>query len=238
MPPTSGVSGPTIVSSTCSRLARSTSPSKSVAATGTLRILGSLAVPALPGATSTWSTFADWASFHAIACSRPPLPMTRTFTLPLRYGSMPEMPHAGEDHGHAVLVGGFDDLVVAHRAAGLHYRADAALRGGIDAVAKRKVRVGRHGRAGERDLGFLGFQRSDACAHDAARLASADAERRAAARVHDGVGLHELHDGPGELQVAQLLARRRAPRDDLGRGEIDAAAVRVLEQDAAFDRLD
>ena len=28
--------------------------------------------------------------------------------------SMPEMPRAGDDHGDAVLVGGFDDLIVAH----------------------------------------------------------------------------------------------------------------------------
>ena len=33
--------------------------------------------------------------------------------------SVPEMPGAGEDHGDAVLVGGGDDFVVAHRAAGL-----------------------------------------------------------------------------------------------------------------------
>src|SRR5690606_4666516 len=34
-------------------------------------------------------------------------------------GSVPEMPDAGEHHGDAVGVGGGDDFVVAHRAAGL-----------------------------------------------------------------------------------------------------------------------
>ena len=38
-----------------------------------------VAVPALPGATSTSDTRLDCASFQASACSRPPEPMTRTF---------------------------------------------------------------------------------------------------------------------------------------------------------------
>ena len=40
---------------------------------------GSVAVPALPGATSTSLTRADCAHFHASACSRPPEPTMRTF---------------------------------------------------------------------------------------------------------------------------------------------------------------
>ncbi len=39
----------------------------------------SVAVPALPGATNTRSTRGLLPIFHASACSRPPLPMTRTF---------------------------------------------------------------------------------------------------------------------------------------------------------------
>ena len=39
--------------------------------------------------------------------------------------SMPEVPHAGEDHRQAVLVAGGDDLVVLHRAAGLDDRGHA-----------------------------------------------------------------------------------------------------------------
>src|SRR6185503_16371091 len=42
----------------------------------------------------------------------------------------------------------------------------------------------------------------------------------------------------GELQIAQLLRRRCATGDDSGRGEIDLTAVRILQQHAAFDRLD
>ena len=39
--------------------------------------------------------------------------------------SMPEMPDAGEHHGDAVIVGGLDDFVVAHRTAGLDHRGGA-----------------------------------------------------------------------------------------------------------------
>ncbi len=81
MPPTSGTSGPTTVSATRSFLATSMSAAKSVTARATLRVFGSPAVPALPGAHSTSLTFGDCASFHASACSRPPLPMSKTFTV-------------------------------------------------------------------------------------------------------------------------------------------------------------
>ena len=41
---------------------------------------------------------------------------------------MAEMAHAGQDHGQAGLVGGGDDLRVAHGAAGLDHRRGAGLR--------------------------------------------------------------------------------------------------------------
>jgi len=79
MPPTSGASGPTTVSATFSRRAKAISAAKSMGWMGTFSTPGSCAVPALPGATNTLSTRGDCASFHASACSRPPLPMTRIF---------------------------------------------------------------------------------------------------------------------------------------------------------------
>ena len=42
---------------------------------------------------------------------------------------MPEMPRAGEHHGDAMLVSGFDHFVVAHGAAGLDHRGGAGLDG-------------------------------------------------------------------------------------------------------------
>src|SRR5262249_57385839 len=46
---------------------------------GTLLVLGSSAVPALPGAQKMRSTLGDWANFQTRACSRPPLPNTSSF---------------------------------------------------------------------------------------------------------------------------------------------------------------
>ena len=59
----------------------------SSAATLTLRTRGSVAVPPLPGATSTSETFGDCAHFHASACSRPPEPTIRIFMARLSAGS-------------------------------------------------------------------------------------------------------------------------------------------------------
>src|SRR3954468_23446194 len=101
----------------------------------------SSAVPALPGATKTFCTRGLCASFHASACSRPPDPMTSNFI------SMPEVAHAGEQHGHAALVSGGDHLGVAHAAAGLDDRGCAGVNDDIDAVAERKERVRGHRRS-------------------------------------------------------------------------------------------
>jgi len=55
--------------------------------------------------------------------------------------SMPEMPDAGEHHGDAVLVGGLDHLVVAHRSAGLDHRGGAGQMSRVDSarIAARKA---------------------------------------------------------------------------------------------------
>src|SRR5262245_31251505 len=49
-------------------------------------------------------------------------------------GSVPEMAHAGEDHGDAGVVGGFDDVFVLLAAARLGDGSDAGLGGFDDAV--------------------------------------------------------------------------------------------------------
>ena len=93
-PAASGASGPTTVSPTPWSLASFTRSATAVAST--FSSPSSRAVPALPGATSTFETRGERASFHASACSRPPEPMTRIFTAA---ASVPEVPHAGEHHG-------------------------------------------------------------------------------------------------------------------------------------------
>src|SRR5204863_4627040 len=152
----------------------------------------SVAVPPLPGATNTFCTRGLAASFHASACSRPPLPMTRTFI------SVTEVPHAGEHHGDAMLVGRLDHLVVAQAAARLDHRLRTRLRERVEAVAEGKEGIRRHSRAGERELRALCLERGDAHAVDAAHLAGADAKRRAALTEDDGVRLDELGHAPGE----------------------------------------
>ena len=61
--------------------------------------------------------------------------------------SMAEVAHAGEHHGEAVVVGGGDDLVVAHGAAGLDHGGGAGLGGRQQAVGEGEEGVGRHHRA-------------------------------------------------------------------------------------------
>ena len=77
MPSASGASGPTTVRWMCSRLQKSISPR--VPETGAFSTPVSVAVPPLPGATNTFCTRGLSASFQASACSRPPLPTTRSF---------------------------------------------------------------------------------------------------------------------------------------------------------------
>ena len=149
--------------------------------------------------TSTSLTRGDCASFQASACSRPPLPMTKTFTASLRAIQWRKCRMPVKTIAMPCSSAARDDLFVAHRAAGLHDGEHAALGGRVDAVAKRKERVRSEHRAGHVELGLLGLQRRDARAHDAARLARADADRRAVAREHDRVRFHVLDDGPREL---------------------------------------
>ena len=135
--------------------------------------LALVAVPALPGATKTFATRLDCAIFHANACSRPPPPMTRIFIASSRPSSrrarslrdysnvgkhtaagscrlVAKMPDAGKHHRHAALIGRGDDFSIAHAAAGLDDRDRAVVRDDIETVAKRKERVGRDHRPGER----------------------------------------------------------------------------------------
>ena len=82
-PATRGASGPTTVKSIDWLPAKAVSASKSMTPMATFSHLASSAVPGLPGATNTRSTDEDSASFHANACSRPPLPITKILmTLP------------------------------------------------------------------------------------------------------------------------------------------------------------
>ena len=49
-----------------------------------------------------------------------------------------EQTHAGEGHGHTVLVAGLDNQIVTDRSAGLGDVAHAALLGALDVVTERE----------------------------------------------------------------------------------------------------
>src|SRR3954462_15817979 len=205
-PAASAASGPTTVIWMPSFFAKATSSATSESAMFSTPL--SRTVPPLPGATNTFCTFGLCASFHAMACSRPPEPITRSFM------SVAEVAHAGEDHGDAALVRGRDDFRVAHAAAGLNHRGGARFGEDIEPVAEREECVRRHHRALEREAGGRGFHRGDAHAVDAAHLSCADPERHAVAAEYDGVRLHVLGDAPGEHQVGALALGRRGARDE------------------------
>src|SRR5690606_8394791 len=90
--------------------------------------------------------------------------------------SVPEVAHAGKYHGHAVFIGGGNDLVVAHGTARLDHRRDAGSYGGIDAVAEREECVRGHHRTAHLETGMFGLDGGDARRIDAAHLAGAHAD--------------------------------------------------------------
>ena len=103
------------------------------------------------------------------------------------YRLMPEMPHAGEHHGDAGVVGGLDHLVVAHRAAGLDDGGGAGLDRHQQTVGERKERVRRDHRALRQRLGeaqFLGGVLAP-CARRCARSRCGSSGRRRCRRWRD-----------------------------------------------------
>src|ERR1700687_3151454 len=172
-PSASVASGPTTVRPMRSRCANATRSAIEVNAT--LLSSRSRAVPALPGATKTFATRLDCAIFHANACSRPPPPITRIFIASAHPSAqfstrishaggkargralagdlcrlVAKVPHAGKHHRQTALVGRGDDFGIAHASAGLDDRDRAGVRDDIEAVTKRKERVGSNDRPGER----------------------------------------------------------------------------------------
>src|SRR5229473_361264 len=64
-----------------------------------------------------------------------------------KHGLMPEMPGAGEYHGDPVIVGCFDDFVIAHRAARLDHGGRTSLDRNQEPIREGEERVGSHHRA-------------------------------------------------------------------------------------------
>src|SRR6185437_3151300 len=179
MPSASGASGPTTVSRIDSVRANSTSAG--TLSNGTFASAGSRAVPALPGATNTFATRGDRASFHASACSRPPPPTTRIFTDAPR--SLEQ--DAPENVQRAAVV----DAAVQRRNVGGEQRRVA--------IAQRHDRQQHRYRDSARDVGPLHHERGEAESglHAVARtpegrILVADVELRVLVRV----GKHQRVD--------------------------------------------
>ena len=126
-----------------------------------------------------------------------------------RQRSVPEVPHAGEHHRDAALVGGGDHLVVAHRCRRAGSRRSRRRR------PPRRARrgTGRRRRSPPPSPAATGPACSAlmlAMRAESRRLIwpGADAQRHAAGAEHDRVALHVLGDLPGEQQVVHLLRRR------------------------------
>src|SRR5450631_2810680 len=234
MPATKGPSGPTMVSAMSSRAANSSKASISSAAMSTLLDFGSIAVPALPGATNTCRTRGDAAHFQVSACSRPPPPTINIFMEARALtGLMPEVAYPGEHHGDAVFVGRADHFGIALRASGLNHGLDPELGDDVQSVAKREERVGRHRRRFQRQAFVPGLQSGDLAADYAAHLPGAYPQRRLVLGANDGIGFDIFRDAPGKQQIIEFRRVWRASRDHaqvLGaqRGSIDG-----LHQQAA-----
>ena len=185
--------------------------------------------PDCPGATNTADTRADWATFHASACSRPPAPMTRTRTAQCLKWRMPVKTIAMPCSSAAAMTS-----ASRRRSAGLDHRGDALLGGRVQSVAEREERVGSHDRAGRIETFVARFHARDARRDDAAHLAGTDADRRAVAREHDRVRLDVLADAPREQQVVELLPAGHGARHDLETLASDVGDIAGLCQQSAI----
>src|SRR5690554_1670822 len=220
--------------------AKLTSASISITSMATFSSLGSIAVPALPGATNTRSTAASLAAVQASACSRPPEPITRIFMCSILLSMtvlVTEMAHASEDHGQAMLVGGIDHFLIAHGATRLVHCGDTGCCGGIDAITEGEEGIGRHHGARYLQTFVRSLDAGDLGGVDAAHLAGADTDGLTVLGIDDGVGFDVLGHFPAEQQITNLLFGGLALGDDLQLRRIDHAQITVLYQQATVDTL-
>src|SRR6476646_2521930 len=93
-----------------------------------------------------------------------------------RDGLMPEMPYAGENHCHLLLVSGGNHFFVTNRAAWLNSAGCASFGRGEEPVRERKESVARDRAALERKAAFVRFPNRNARSVNARHLASANSK--------------------------------------------------------------
>ena len=111
---------------------------------------------------------------------------------------MSEMTHAGKDHGDMVFVGGGNDFIITHGAAGLNDGGNAGLSSGIDAIPEREKGIRSHDGTGNHQAFVGGFDAGDTGRIHAAHLPCADTDGLAVFAIDDGVGFNKFGNFPGE----------------------------------------
>ena len=145
---------------------------------------------------------------------------------------MLEVAHAGEEHGHAVFVGGSDGFFVPDGAAGLDDGGDAGSGRGVNAVSEGEEGVAGHDAALD---GFSGFHDADLGGVNAAHLTGADADEFRALGVNDGVTFDVLAALPGEEQGFHFFFRGLALGDALQALGAEDGEVPFLDEKTADD---
>ena len=150
---------------------------------------------------------------------------------------MTEVADAGEDHGYveavpaASMTSGSRDGT-----SGLDDGGGSGPSYGFEPIGEGEEGVGGSYGSGE---GEDGLHRAEACCVHAAHLACADSDGLAVATVEagvdDGVGFDVFTDAPGEEKRAELFVGGPAGGDVLEVVGGNAAAVGVLQEEAAGD---
>src|ERR671919_811690 len=184
--------------------------------------------PLPPGgpALSSRSEHSPWAA-RGTNAAMPGVPPARKSR-----GSVPEVPGAGQDHGHAVLIGRLEDLLIPDRPTWVDHGPDAGRGGPVDAVPEREEGVRGHHRA--RSPG-PGLAAGDVDRVHPAHLACPDPNGGPPRSQDDGVRPDASRHAPGQEQVVPLARFGLAAAGHRERLDRLVHGIELLNQGAPFD---
>ena len=149
--------------------------------------------------------------------------------------SVSKVTSTGEDHGHAVFVGGGDDLVVAYGTTGGNDGLHAGLGHKIEPITKREERIaGAHSAGGS----FAGLPHRNLSSVDPALLPGPDPNGGTVDPDHDCVRGNMRAYRPRGPKVLPLLRRRWAISDNgplALSGEVFGHVIGTLHQKATVN---
>jgi len=146
---------------------------------------------------------------------------------------VPEVAHAGEDHGHLAFVGGGDDFVVADAAPGLDDGGGTGVGRSEEAVGEGEEGVTGDDAVREAELGFASFPDGDFAAIDARHLARANPEGALCAGIHDGVAFDVFDHFPAKEQRGPFVVGRLPLGHDLAVPRFDLLLIAILHEETA-----